>query len=390
MSVVDAPARALLMSNRKQILSQVGQLFIVGFDGHSVPAPFKKFIAESNLGGVIYFKRNAETPTQLVELSNEIQFSCRAKGSPPLFISIDHEGGKVNRLTKPFTAFPGNDFIGDLGSPKVAFQFGVIIGKELKSIGINMNYAPVVDVNSNKNSPVIGTRAFSNDPEVCGRMGSAVCRGLQKLGVIAVAKHFPGHGDTTEDSHFHLPRVTKPLSELENLELIPFKRVFKSRVEAVMTAHILNPNLDPEYPATLSRATLTDLLRQSMRFSRLVISDDMEMKAIADKFDSIQSAVLAVKAGCDILIYKGDAGPPVKQIEAIATAIENGEIPMVQFEQTLARIASAKKMYCELAEPIDVASVGQYIGQPDHHKLAEMIKNKELPADDGSESAEVA
>ncbi len=374
------------MATHKQIQQLVGQLFIVGFDGFSVPIAFKKFIAENNLGGVIYFKRNVQTPAQLAELSNEIQFSCRTKGSPPLFISIDHEGGKVNRLVKPFTKFPGNDYIGELGSPKIAFQFGIVIGKELKAVGINMNYAPVVDVNSNPNSPIIGPRAFSNDPEVCGRMGSAVCRGLQKMGVMGVAKHFPGHGDTIEDSHFSLPSVNKTLDQLEELELIPFKRVIKSRIEAVMTAHIMNPNLDPEYPATLSKATLTDLLRNKMRFNRLIISDDLEMKAITDKFDPIKSAVLSVRAGCDLLIYKGDAGMPLAQMEAIIVSVEKGEIPFSQLEQSVGRIQAAKKIYAEQKAPIDVTEVGQYIGQPDHFKLADTITRKEKPADEGADS----
>src|SRR3989338_1930713 len=193
------------MASGTHIRGLVGQLFIVGFDGLSVPTHFKVFIQGYNLGGVIYFKRNVQSPAQLAELSNELQFICRPKSAPPLFISIDHEGGKVNRLVKPFTKFPGNNYIGDVGSPKLAFQFGIVIGKELKSVGINVNYAPVVDVDTNRSSPVIGSRAFSADPEVGGRMGSAVCRGLQKMGVIAVATHFPGHGDTREDSHFALP-----------------------------------------------------------------------------------------------------------------------------------------------------------------------------------------
>lgn len=370
----------------KQIRQNIGQLFIIGFDGYSVPASFKKFIQDDNLGGVIYFKRNVQSPAQLAELSNEIQFSCRVKSALPLFISIDHEGGKVNRLVKPFTKFPGNNYIGELGSPKIAFQFGIVIAKELKSVGINVNYAPVVDVDTNKQSPVIGPRAFSSDPEVCGKMGSAVCRGLQKMGVMAVAKHFPGHGDTTEDSHFALPTVNKTLEQLEEIELIPFRRVIRSRVEALMTAHIFNPNLDPEYPATLSRTTLTDLLRNKLRFSRLIISDDLEMKAIADKYDPIQAAVGAIKAGCDLLIYRGDSGLPEAQLEAIAKAVETGEIPLAQLEQTIARITAAKKLYAEQKDPVAVTDVGKFIGQPDHFRLADVITKKEKPADGGADS----
>jgi beta-N-acetylhexosaminidase len=367
------------MNTKADLAKKVGQLFIIGFEGYSVPPEFRKFVAEYHLGGTIYFKRNVQGPSQIAELSNDIQFSCRPKGCPPIFISIDHEGGKVNRLSKPFTKFPGNDHLGQLGSPKIAFDFGQVLGKELKSVGININYAPVVDVNSNPQSPVINERAFSSDPEVCGKMGSAVCRGIQKMGVMAVAKHFPGHGDTKEDSHYALARVDKTIEELEKLELIPFRRVIRSRVEAIMTAHILNPKIDPDYPATMSEKTINGLLREGLRFSRLVISDDLEMKAIADHYGPNEAAVMSIKAGCDLLIYRGDQGLPVAQIEAIVKAIETGEIPKETFEKALRRIESAKKTYAEQAAPVDVAEAGKHIGLPEHFQLADAISKKELP-----------
>ena len=338
------------MASKKDLKTLVGQLFVVGFNGYSVPSDFKKWMQDINLGGTIYFKRNVQSPAQLAELSNEIQFSCRPKDAPPAFISIDHEGGKVNRLVKPFTKFPGNDYLGELGSPKVGFDFGMVLGKELKAVGINVNFAPVVDVNTNKDNPIIKNRSFSNDPEVCGRLGSAVCRGIQKMGVIAVAKHFPGHGDTKEDSHHVLPRVDKTVDELEKCELIPFRRVIRSRVEAIMTAHILNPKLDPKYPATLSERTIDDLLRKQLRFSRLVFADDMEMKAITDNFGAEDAAILAIKAGCDCLIYRGDSGFPAKVVEAVIKAFEDDVIPMAKLEQAVARIGLAKKFYCRCQE----------------------------------------
>jgi beta-N-acetylhexosaminidase len=367
------------MRNRDGLKKKIGQLFILGFEGYSVPPEFRKFIAEYHLGGVIYFKRNVQSPKQIAELSNELQFSCRPKECPGLFVSIDHEGGKVNRLSKPFTKFAGNDHLGDLGSAKIAFDFGQVLAKELKSVGININYAPVVDVNSNPDSPVIKDRAFSNDPELCGKMGSAVSRGIQKGGVMAVAKHFPGHGDTKEDSHYALARVDKSIEELEKLELIPFRRVIRSRVEAIMTAHILNPKLDPEFPATLSEATINGLLRTELRFSRLVISDDLEMKAISDHYGAEDAAVKSIKAGCDLLIYRGDNGLPLAQIEAIEKAIESGEIPMETFEKALKRIESAKAVYAAQSHPVDLGEVDNQIGLPAHGQLAEVILRKELP-----------
>jgi beta-N-acetylhexosaminidase len=367
------------MASKKNLQTLVGQLFVVGFNGYSVPNDFKKFVQDYNVGGTIYFKRNVQSPAQLAELSNEIQFSCRAEESSPLFISIDHEGGKINRLVKPFTKFPGNDYLGELGSPKIGFQFGMVLGKELKAVGVNVNFAPVVDVNSNPENQVIRNRAFSSDPEVCGRLGSAVCRGLQKMGVMAVAKHFPGHGDTKEDSHFTLPRVSKSLDELERTELIPFRRVIRSRVEAIMTAHILNDAIDPEFPATLSLKTI-HLLRTNLRFSRVIFADDLEMKAISEHYNAEQAAVLAVSAGCDCLIYKGEAGIPMAAVEAIIKAIEKKVIPIEKIEQANTRIAAAKKLYAEAKKPIDVTEVGNFIGLPEHFQLADIITKKEIPA----------
>ena len=360
---------------------KIGQLFIVGFDGLSVPSEFKKVLAKYHLGGVIYFKRNVQSAGQLAELANELQFSCRSDGMPGMFISIDHEGGKVNRLVKPFTKFPGNDHIGDLNSPKIAFEFGAVLGKELKAVGINIDYAPVVDVNTNDKSPVIRNRAFSSDPDICAKMGSAVCRGIQKFGVMAVAKHFPGHGDTNEDSHFEMAKVSKSWEELEALELIPFHRAIKSRVDGIMTAHILNPKLDPDYPATLSKITIQGMLREKMRYQRIVFSDDLEMKAITKHYGADEAAVLAIQAGCDLLIYRGDNGFPEAQIAAVIRAIESKQLDAAVVEAALRRIEFAKRSYVDVAKPVDVTSVGKEIGLNEHFKLAEIITKKQLPAD---------
>jgi len=367
------------MASKKDLKGLVGQMFLVGFNGYSVPADFRKFMTDYNLGGVIYFKRNVQSPAQLAELSNEVQFSCRTATMPPVFISIDHEGGKVNRLVKPFTKFPGNDYLGELGSPKIGFEFGVVLAKELKAVGINVNYAPVVDVYTNRDNSVIKNRAFSDDPEVCGKLGSAVCRGIQKMNVMAVAKHFPGHGDTKEDSHHELPRVSKSKEDMDNCELIPFRRVVRSRVEGIMTAHILNDSLDPDYPATLSEKTIEGILRRDLRFSKIVFSDDMEMKAISEHYGADEAAVLAIKAGCDVLIYRGDLGLPTGPMEAVIRAVEEKRIPLEHIEKAVQRISAAKDVYVEAKKPVDVTEVGNFIGLPEHFQLADIITKKELP-----------
>jgi beta-N-acetylhexosaminidase len=367
------------MASTKDLKHMVGQLFVVGFNGYSVPADFKTFAQEYHLGGIIYFKRNVQSPGQLAELSNELQFQIRTAEMPGMFISIDHEGGKVNRLVKPFTKFPGNDYLGELGSPKVGFEFGAILGKELKAVGINVNFAPVVDVLTNAENQVIRNRSFSNDPEVCAKLGSAVCRGIQKMGVMAVAKHFPGHGDTKEDSHFLLPKINKTIAQLEELEFIPFRRVIRSRVEGLMTAHILNPSIDPDYPATLSEKTIEHLLRKELRFTRVLFTDAMEMKAIADHFGLTEAAVLSINAGCDCLIYRGDEGPPMKAIEAVIHALETQKIPLEKVQRALQRIHAAKTAYVDIRRPVEVTDVSKSIGLPEHFQLADLITKKEIP-----------
>jgi len=261
----------------------------------------------------------------------------------------------------------------------VGFEFGAILGKELKAVGININYAPVVDVNTNSDSPIIASRAFSSDPEVCAKLGSAVSRGIQKMGVISVAKLFPGHGDTKEDSHLSLPRITKSLEELEAMEFIPFRRLIRSRVEAVMTAHIQNDALDPEYPATLSHKTITGILREKLRFSRLVISDDLEMKAITDHYGVEEAAILSILAGCDVLIYRGDMKHHLPAMEAVIKAVESKRIPMKVLEDANTRIAQSKKVYCDAKAPLDVTSVSKSIGLPEHFALSDAITRKEIP-----------
>ena len=375
------------MASKTNLQTLVGQLFLVGFNGYSVSNDIKKWITDYHLGGTIYFKRNVQSPAQIAELSNEIQFSCRPKGCPFLFIAIDHEGGKINRLVKPFTKFPGNDYLGELNSPKVGFDFGMVLGKELKAVGININFAPVVDVNTNKDSPIIKNRAFSSDPEICGKLGSAVCRGIQKMGVMAVAKHFPGHGGTKEDSHFALPKIHKTLDELEKIELIPFRRVIRSRVEGIMTAHMLNTAIDPDFPSTLSVKTM-DILRKNLRFSKIVFADDMEMKAIADHFTPEKAAILALQAGCDVLIYKGDGGPPASVIEAVIKAVESKELPLEIVEKAVSRILAGKKAFAEIKQPIDVTEVGNHIGLPEHFQLADLITRKELPKQGAASDAD--
>jgi len=367
------------MVTSADLKKQVGQLFLVGFDGLTVPSEFDQAIKEFNMGGTLYFKRNVESPVQLAMLSNQLQFECRSKDSSPLLIAIDHEGGKVDRLSPPFTHFPEMALVGEMNSPKLAFHVGLAMGKELEAFGVNVDFAPVADVLTNPDNPIMAGRAFSSDPEICAKMGSGVCRGLQKSGVAAVAKHFPGHGDTSEDSHLTLPSVERTLEESEKIEFLPFRRLIRSRVEGVMTAHIVNRKLDPDFPATLSPKIINDILRAQLRFQKVVFSDDMEMKAISDNYGAEESAVLALQAGCDMLIYRGDSGFPVAAYEAIIKAVENRKLSKERIEISAQRILNLKKAYTQNLKPIEMSQLEKKIGLPEHKALAEAILKKEMP-----------
>jgi len=256
---------------------KIGQLFMVGFLGTSVTPDLASFIKQYKPGGVILFSRNLESVEQIVDLTNGLQ-ACSPHS--PLLISIDQEGGRVSRLPKGFTIFPPCDVLGRCNSSELAYAAAATIAKELRAVGVNMNMAPVLDVNSNPDNPVIGDRAFGTTPDVVCELGSATAAGLQDNKVVACGKHFPGHGDTNTDSHKELPVVEASRERLEAVEFPPFRRAVEQGVASMMTAHVLYRALDPELPATLSPAIITKFLRQELRYDGVVLTDDLEMHAI--------------------------------------------------------------------------------------------------------------
>ncbi len=277
-----------------------GQLIITGIKGLTLTPEETSFLKEDKIGGVILFSHNFEDPAQLAELINSIQ---KLRDEYPLFISVDHEGGRVIRFKKHFTQFPPMLELAKMNSPKLIYEVHEIMAKELASCGINLSFSPCCDVLTNPDNKVIGDRAFGDNVEDVEKHISAAIRGLQTNGIIACAKHFPGHGGTTKDSHFDLPLVKTTIEELKQVELLPFIKASKSRVEMMMMAHLMVDALDQELPTSLSPKAY-EFLRSETKFSKLVITDDLEMKAISDRFTIEQSAVKALKAGADILLYR--------------------------------------------------------------------------------------
>jgi beta-N-acetylhexosaminidase len=282
----------------------------VGFEGKALPSSLSKRLAAGEVGGVVLFSRNVESPAQLRALCREVR-SAAGRVNPRPLIAVDQEGGRVARLKDPpFTWFPPARActLFCCRNEEVAAAVGAATAAELRAVGIDVDFAPVLDVDTNPRNPVIGDRAFSGDAETVARLGVAFLSGCLSAGILPVGKHFPGHGDTSADSHTELPVVRTPASTLLSRELMPFRCAVRAGIPALMTAHVVCRALDPEAPATLSEKILRGLLRERMRFRGALFSDALEMKAIADHYGIGDAAVLAVSAGCDaVLVCRGEA-----------------------------------------------------------------------------------
>jgi beta-N-acetylhexosaminidase len=321
---------------------QTGQMIVSGFEGVSLNARTAELIIKQGIGGLILFERNYKNPDQLRQLINDLQ-SVMADNPelPSLFISVDQEGGRVARLGSPFTQFPPMSCLGKANSNELAYRFGLGMGKELRAVGVNMDYAPVLDVHSNLANPIIGHRALDSNTEKVARLGAELVRGFYDAGIIPVGKHFPGHGDTSQDSHLSLPRVERTRESLEQIELPPFSHAIDKGLEVLMTAHVVYPAWDDKHPATFSSAILKDVLRNSLGFEGLIMSDDLEMQAVEDKVDSIPQ--LGTDAGVDIFLICHDLKKVNILQDAMIRDIENGSIARSTINKSLTRIFKVKQ-----------------------------------------------
>lgn len=358
----------------------IGQHLFIGISGHSLTHEEKKFIVENDIGGICLFGRNVAEPKQVRELCTEIQ-SLRHKqvDKAPLFIGIDMEGGRVHRLKAPFTIWPPLKKLGDLDAPTVSFQFANRMGAELKAVGINLDFAPCVDVFTNSKNTVIGDRSISSDPEMVAKHSSALVRGYMKAEVITCAKHFPGHGNTIVDSHEDLPVEQLDKARLDSCELIPFKKTFKSRVDMVMTSHIKFPKIDPDWPVTLSEIFIKDIIREEFRYRGLVITDDLGMKAMTSHYGISEVPVRALKAGVDLLLYCNDPEVPPQAIESILEAVAQGTIDEADLRSSYQRILDFKKTKIPHPDPLPMEEVAQIVGHADNLRIAAAIAAGQIP-----------
>lgn len=349
----------------------------------------EQLVKKYHLGGVILFRENVVTTEQTARLVSDYQAAAEKFG---LLLTIDQEGGIVTRLQSG-TDMPGNMALGATRSPEISWNVGNAIGEELASLGINMNFAPVMDVNNNPDNPVIGVRSFGEDPQLVADMGVAYTKGLQVAGVAATAKHFPGHGDTAVDSHLGLPEVPHDKERLKQVELYPFQKGMEAGIDAIMTAHVTFPKIDGTkaisqktgeeiaIPATLSYKVLTELMREEMGYEGVITTDAMNMKAIADHFGPVDAAIRAVKAGTDIVLM------PVG-LEEVANglldAVKNGEISEDRLEASVKRILTLKVKRGVIKEETPasveekVANALQVVGSAEHKQIEKEASEKSI------------
>lgn len=338
---------------------KIGQLMIVGLDGVEINENDIKNIQEYNIGGFILFARNINSIDQLLNLLNSLKEENQDKDIP-LFLSIDEEGGKVSRLSSIYTNLPDATTLGSKNDEGLSFRYGENLGMKTSSLGFNINFAPVVDVNSNPNNPVIGRRSYGNDAEIVSDVGIQVLNGIQSQNVIAVPKHFPGHGDTSVDSHLELPVVDKSIDELYDLELIPFKEVIDNGAEAIMVAHILYPQIDEEYPATMSEEIINGILREELGFDGLVISDDMTMGAIVENYTIEEAVVQFLKSGGDIALVCHGKENVGLVYNKILQSVNDGTLSEDEIDGKVYRILKLKSEYGledEIIEDVDMETI---------------------------------
>ncbi|MEK6626552.1 MAG: beta-N-acetylhexosaminidase [Bdellovibrionota bacterium] len=335
-------------------MSELGQLIITGIAGTTLSDEDRKFLEKENIGGVVLFAHNYETPAQLAELINNVQ---QTRKEYPLFIAVDQEGGRVQRFKNQFTIFPSMFELSKLESPKLCFEAHHIMAQELSACGINLNFSPVCDIWSNPENKVIGDRSFGHDAETVAKYVSAAIRGLQTAKIMACAKHFPGHGSTIKDSHYDLPIVKTSMDDLKKSELIPFAKAIKSRVEFVMMGHLIVDAIDQELPCSLSKNAHV-ILRKDLKFQKVIITDDLEMKAITDHYGIGVATVMALKAGTDIALYRSSASARLG-LEALREAKQKQELKNDEIAQKVKRVNELKKEYLAAYNPIYIPSISK-------------------------------
>jgi beta-N-acetylhexosaminidase len=338
------------------------RLFMVGFPGLRLDDDFTALM-EDGIFGAILFKRNVGTAEETAALCQEV----KRRAGRPFILSVDQEGGRVARLRgAPFTTLPPMRELGLRGDAARVERVGRLLAHELRALGFDWDFAPVLDVDTHEANPVIGDRSFGREPQEVARLGVALARGLEAGGVASCGKHFPGHGDTTTDSHLTLPRLPHDLERLRRVELVPFRAFAQAGLASLMTAHVLFDALEPGVPATMSRRVLHGVLREELGFDGVLVSDDLEMKAIADHYSVEEATVRGTLAGVDLFLVCHRADVQRRAIEALVRAVESGRVPRARIEEAHHRLA---RLEARFAHPPEERLAT--LGSAEHRALAE-------------------
>ena len=351
---------------------KIGQLLMFAFQGDSYNNQLETQINKLNVGGIIYFSRNITSKEQVKELNEKIK--TRAKIPP--FIALDQEGGIVQRIIDDMPLFPGAMAISasQMDNYDVCFE----VGKELRNIGFNVNFAPVADCNNNPLNPVINSRSYSDNPKVCGWYASRASQGFHDALILPTSKHFPGHGDTKVDSHLSLPMVDKPIDELEKIEFVPFKETINNGIDGIMVSHILYPALDDKFPATLSKKIITGILKEKMGFKGLIVTDSLTMGAIYNTYSHREIVRYACNAGIDLLIFcgKADINDQIDIYNSFIEEVKIGNIPLERINESFEKIMALKEKYIN-SDPKEInyqKNTGKIISE----KSITLVKNDNI------------
>lgn len=359
----------------RTLRSTIGQLLMAGFPGHDIPVELRALAREFDLGGIVLFARNVAEPEQVAELAREAQ---QLSSTAPVWVGIDQEGGRVQRVKAPLTVWPAMQTLGRADDLALTRAFATCLAEQMHALSVSIDFAPVVDVLTRADNPAIGDRAFSDDADVVARHGAAVIETLQAAGLPACAKHFPGHGEASVDSHLDLPVLELPPDRFEHVEWVPFRAAIASGVAAIVTGHLLVPSLDEDHPATQSRIVLQDILRGQLGFEGVVFSDDMDMQAIAARHDPAEAAVRALGAGCDVLLQcSGDMERLAQTLEGVVKAAEQERLPIKRLENALMRQERLKVAYLSNAvrrRRRPTPTLGQLLASSEHDRVADRMR----------------
>ena len=369
------------------INKKIGQLIVAGFDGFVVNDHIRNLITRYHVGNIILFEKNCQSPEQVFKLVQDLQALSLEHNGVPLFVTIDQENGIVNRIYDGVTNFPGNMAQTAGATLEESEKIAEYTGVGLKALGINFNLAPSLDVNNNPKNPVIGNRSFSDAADVVAERAVYAARGYEKAGVIATAKHFPGHGDTELDSHLALPTVSHSRDRLDAVELLPFKTAIESGIPAIMSAHIVFPALDDSgVPATLSKKILTDLLRNELGFNGVLMTDCMEMKAIENLYGTVKSTPIAIKAGADLICLSHTEATQIAAIEEVKALLATDPDLQARVEAAADRVVALKERY-GIAEFLTTSydDARKSLYQPDYEQLADKVSKASIVVNDGDD-----